>query len=420
MRQFVRNFFPGFSISQKRRQGLEKIGITLLILIVFRFGSLLPLGGLDQEAIEQYTLALQKNNQFVQALSMYSSGGISQITLFSLGIIPYINASMFVDLIVNFVPNLEKLQNDEGEGGKQKISLYKKLVTLLISAIQSGFLISSIRPYFFEPNWINYFIIGACLVTGSLVTIWLTGMIDKLGIGNGTSLFIFFNIILSLVTTFSWPSLSFLSPSIFLEILFFFILFISICWWQIVRFEIKVISARQILLQQKLFEVEDEDLKVDTSQNGNLTIRISQAGIFPLILASNFFPFFSSFLAFFLQDQTEFINLTYYFCILFFNYFYTSFFWDPKKIADQLRKSSVTITNIAPGDETTSFLEKIVKASSFLSGVSLCFFLYVSKYIQTTIPTVFFSQINISSLIILIGISFEIYLTLKILFKQNS
>jgi preprotein translocase subunit SecY len=120
----------------------KKILLTLFILLIFRFGNTIPLSGIDQEALKKAFSQLENRNYIMQLVNMYSGGGgVTLLSPFSLGIIPFINASILVDLLTAIFPKLEKLQSEEGEIGRKKITFYKKLLTLFFSIIQSIFLI---------------------------------------------------------------------------------------------------------------------------------------------------------------------------------------------------------------------------------------------------------------------------------------
>ena len=126
---------------KKRNNPTNKILLTLFILLIFRFGNTIPLSGIDQEALKKSFLQLENRNAIMQIINMYSGGGTTLLTPFSLGIIPFINASILVDLLTALVPFLEKLQSEEGEAGRRKLTFYKKVLTLIFAIIQTSFLI---------------------------------------------------------------------------------------------------------------------------------------------------------------------------------------------------------------------------------------------------------------------------------------
>ena len=171
------------SISNKfsnKNTPTKKILLTLFILFLFRFGNTIPLVGIDQEALKKSFLQFNNQNSILQIINMYSGGGgISLLSPFSLGIIPFINSSILLDLLTALFPFLEKLQQEEGELGRKKLNFYKKIVTLIFAIFQSILLISYLKPYFYDVSLFSYLIVTSELVTGALLIFWLTSIIDS-------------------------------------------------------------------------------------------------------------------------------------------------------------------------------------------------------------------------------------------------
>ena len=132
----------------------KKIFFTILVLLIYRFCNTIPLTGIDQDALKQSFLQIGNNNSILQIINMYSGGGggITLLSPFSLGIIPFINASILVDLLTAILPFLEKLQTEEGEFGRRKILFYKKVLTLLFSIGQSLLLLSYLKSYIYNSG----------------------------------------------------------------------------------------------------------------------------------------------------------------------------------------------------------------------------------------------------------------------------
>ena len=409
-------FFSGKPESVPTR----KILYTVLILALFRFGNTIPLSGMDQEAFKRSFLAMDNKNSIMQIINMYSGGaGNTLLSPFSLGIIPYINASILVDLLTALFPALEKLQSEEGEAGRRKLVFYKKILSFLFAMIQSGFLLFYLKSYFYKNDFFTFGIIGLELVTGSMIIIWLTNLLDNKGIGNGTSLIIFTNIVVTLLSKNIFQGIQ--GDPFFVFEMVFLCLFIGlICLAQLARMNIEVVSARQLaFLENNKKTKRDMPLEMTLQlRESGLSIRLNQAGIFPIIIASNLLPFFS-FLTANLGESTKWINSLFYYCsIVGFNYFYTIVFWDPEKISEQLRKASVSIVNITPGKETISYLENVVRSTSFIGGILLCLILLLYDLTKQFFNAYLLNQINISSLIILVGVAYEIQKTVRSLFNN--
>jgi len=401
----------------------KKILLTLFILFLFRFGNTIPLSGIDQEALKRSFLELENKNAIMQIVNMYSgSGGTNAlITPFSLGIIPFINASIFVDLLTAIIPYLENLQQEEGEVGRRKILFYKKILTLIFAIAQSVFLIFYLKSYFYDSGIFNSILTSLQLVSGAMLVVWLSNIIDNKGIGNGTSIIIFTNIIVTLIGK---NILNFqFDNSLIIQILFLLFLIILICISQTARINIDVVSARQLAFLENLEKTEINDRinnEFQIKDNG-LAIKLNQAGIFPIIIAANIFPFLT-FLGESIFGKGNISSITtvlYYLLIIGFNYFYTIVFWDPEKISEQLRKASVAVVNITPGKETISYLENVVKSTSIIGGIFLCIILLLYETFKQYIGGSLLMQINISSLIILVGVAYEVQKTIRALYKNT-
>ena len=415
----VKKFFPN---TNKQNNPTNKVLLTLFILLLFRFGNTIPLSGIDQEALKKSFLQLESRNSIMQIINMYSGGGgTTLLSPFSLGIIPFINASILVDLLTALFPALEKLQSEEGEAGRRKLAFYKKVLTLIFSIVQSGFLIFYLKSYFYNTELLNLALISSELVAGSMLIVWLSNIVDNKGIGNGTSMIIFTNIVVTLISKNLLLNQKF-DTVLLIEILFLLFLMILICISQTARINIDVVSARQLAF---LENIEKNGINQKTTvnfqlkeNNNGLSIRLNQAGIFPIIIASNLIPFISYFVQSIGGELKIINNLIYYLLIIGFNYFYTIVFWDPEKIAEQLRKASVSVVNVTPGRETISYLENVVRSTSVIGGISLCIILFLYDFFKQIINGSLLNQINISSLIILVGVAYEIQKTIRSLYKN--
>jgi preprotein translocase subunit SecY len=385
----------------------KKILLTFFLLFLFKFGTSIPLSNIDNDALKKAFSQLD-NNTIMQVINMYSgSGGKTILSPFSLGIIPFINASILIDLLTALFPTLEKLQSEEA--GRRQLTFYKKIVTFFLSVIQSYFLLSSLKSYFYFNDFLNFAILIFELVTGSLIMVWLTTIIDTKGIGNGTSIIVFTNIVTNLLNKNLFEKVTIVDILILLMIMAF------ICLSQMAKITIPIVSARQLA-----FIEANKKNRINTNlelKKSSLLIRFNQAGIFPIIIASNILPIVSYLNQMFLGNSKVIISLAYYLAVILFNYFYTNVFWDPEKISEQLRKSSVSIVNVTPGRQTIAYLENVVKSSSILGGLFLCIILYSYDFLKQVLNSYFLNQINISSLIILIGVIYELQKTIRGMYK---
>ena len=396
----------------------QKVWVTLAVLFWYRIGNEIHISGLDQVSFRQSFLQLQNQNAVLQFLNLYSgSGGKTLFSPFSLGIIPFVNASILIDLATSLIPRLEELQSEGGELGKKQLAQLKKFATFIFAIIQSFFLFQYARPYFYQNTILVQWIVISELVIGTMSIVWLSNVIDQKGIGNGTSILIFTNIIVSILNQIRSTGIT---PSL-IEFFFLLILIAVLTISQSARLTLKVVSARQLAFLEKR-EIKEESFnrreRINPSQIANetgLAIRYNQAGIVPIIIASNLLPF----LSFQLERTSIWINIVYSFLIIGFNYFYTSLSWNPEKIAQQLRKASVSLINITPGKETISYLETIVRSTSVLGGIGLCCVLLFYESAKIALGSSFLNQFQISSLIILIGVAYEIQKNLRSFAQSN-
>ena len=302
----------------------QKILLTLLILFLFRFGNTIPITGIDQEALKRSFLQMDNRNAIMQIINMYSgSGGATLISPFSLGIIPFINASILIDLLTAIIPFLEKLQQEEGEVGRRKLLFYKKVLTLIFAIVQTVFLIFYLKTYFYSTAFFDLFSVGTQLVTGSMIIVWLSNIIDSKGIGNGTSIIIFTNIVVTLIGKNLFNTE--LNNVFFIQLFFLLFLILLICISQTARINIDVVSARQLAFLENMEKNTVTDKLTSNFQikDSGLAIKLNQAGIFPIIIAANIFPFFTYLTgSVFGKQNVGLLNtIFYYFLIIGFNYF---------------------------------------------------------------------------------------------------
>nr|QCI07529.1 SecY-type transporter protein [Malaconema sp.] len=262
--------------NKQKQQLINKIIITLFILIICRIGIFIPIPGINHEEFNNKI----ENNNLLNFLNIFSGGGFATIGIFALGIIPYINSSIIIQLLIKVIPKLENIQKEEGEIGKQKINQITRYFTLIWAIIQSFSIALWIKPYTF--NWNNNFIIDCVLTltTGSIIIMWFSEIITEYGIGNGSSLLIFQNIISNIpknLLNYKGTNLKIILTAIILGIV---ILMLSILIQESKR-KINIISSKQLGQINKL-----------NTQN-YIPIKINQGGVMPIVFASATITFLS-------------------------------------------------------------------------------------------------------------------------------
>ena len=327
----------------KNTYGIQyRIFLTFLLIVISRLGTFIPIPGVDHDAFYQSI----SNNPIISFLNIFSGGGFASIGIFALGIVPYINASILIQLGTTSIPALEKLQKEEGEVGRQRISQITRYIALFWSIVQSLGVSLWVRPYVF--NWDSQFILEmtVALTTGAMLTMWISEQITDKGIGNGPSILIFVNIISGLPKLIQQSSNPTNSSSLFELMtlaLIFLVMIIGIIFIQEGTRRIPIISARQLGKGQ---------LENKTSY---LPLRLNQGGVMPIIFASAFLvlPAYVTQLttnSIILKvagllspsGENKMIYLLFYFLlILFFSYFYASLILNPSEVSKNLKKNGI-------------------------------------------------------------------------------
>ena len=394
----------------KNTYGIQsRVILTFLLIILSRFGTFIPVPGVDHDAFYQSI----SNNPIVSFLNIFSGGGFASIGVFALGIVPYINASILIQLGTTSIPTLEKLQKEEGEAGRQKISQITRYIALAWAIIQSVGVSFWVRPYVF--NWDIQFVIEMtlALTTGSMLVMWISEQITEKGIGNGASMLIFVNIISGLPKLIQKSSGSLENKSNLFELfalaLIFLIMIIGIIFIQEGTRRIPIISARQLGKGQ---------IQNKTSY---LPLRLNQGGVMPIIFASAFLvlpayvsqittnPIILS-IATLLSPSSanKGIYLLFYFLlILFFSYFYASLILNPSDVSKNLKKMESSVPGIRPGKATTDYLQKTLNRLTFLGALFLAFIALVPSLIESVTNISTFKGLGATSLLILVGVAID-------------
>lgn len=357
----------------------SKILFTIFIIFIFRVLANIPVFGVNVEAVRAYL----SSNEIFGMFNIFSGGGFSNFSLVTLGLGPYINASIIMQIFTVVVPKLEQLLKEEGEYGREKINQYTKMLTIPIAALQSYgvyFLLTSqniIEPL--TPLKLVVFI--TTIVAGTMLLVWLGDLLTEKGIGNGISMLIFVGIIESLPTGAAQLYL-FLTTERVLQALGL-ILGLAVLVFAIVLVNEAV---RNIPVEYGRKEYYSQRNQGVTSY---LPIKINQAGVIPIIFAVSIVmlpslisqPLVSSGnelfvkVGIFFQDYfsvTSFLyNLTYFLLVVGFTYFYTSFQFDPAKISDDIKKRGGFIPGVRPGKNTTDYLRKVINRITFGGAIFL-------------------------------------------------
>ena len=385
----------------------KKIFITLIVLIVARLGIFIPIPGIDHDSF--YSSVGQNN--FINFLNIFSGGGFSTIGIFALGIVPYINSSIFIQLLTKTIPQLESLQKEEGESGRKKLTQITRYSTLLLAILQSITISLWLKPYVF--NWNSQFIFDCTLTlsTGSLIIMWLSELITEYGIGNGPSLLIFQNIISSIprsIKNYSLTKSNLITNNeiLTLGLLLTLMLVITILIQEGTR-KVSIVSAKQLNNQNE----------IDTKSY--IPLKLNQGGVMPIVFASAAMTipyylqkFFTNHLFITTIIGKIILNSPLYFAlygilIIIFSYFYSSLILNPKDIAKNLKKMGASIPGIRPGNNTIKYLKEILDRLTLLGSIFLFLIALFPSIITSIIPLAIFKGLGATSLLILVGVAID-------------
>jgi preprotein translocase subunit SecY len=391
---------------------LQRLLISLGVILFIRIGSFLPIPGINHTDLALYI----QNNPFARNIvSTFSGKDTFVIGLFTLNIFPYINASIFIQLIVAFSPSLAKLQKEGDLNARRSLNRLTRFVTLIWAIIQSIGLGLYLRPILFNWNTQLLLEIVVWLTTGAMIVLWLSELVTDYGLGNGASLLIYTNIVSSfpnLCKTLITENLDNLTlPSI---IIISGLIILSLCGIVLLQEGVRripIISSKQ--LNQR---------RVGSSNliNNYIPVRLNQAGVMPIILTTTVLvlPGYISNLGIFPQFNLPISNIGllgkiiywifYFGLILLFSSFYSTIVLNPKDIADQLQKMAVTIPGIRPGVQTTFYLKKVMNRLTVLGAVILALLATLPNIIEVILQISSLNGLSTTSLLIMAGVLVDI------------
>ena len=414
--------------SSKNTDSLSnRILLTVGILLLIRTGTFLPIPGIDPIDLNCY---IQQTTVAKNLISTFAGENAFVIGLFTLNIFPYVNATILVQLLIAFSPQLAQLQKEGDFDGKRKISRLTRNITLLVAILQSAGVALSLRPALFEWNFLLASQIVLWLTSGTMIVLWLSEIITDYGLGNGSSLLIYLNIVSNLPNLikrlgFENSEVSSFSSllSILLLIILGVILSYGIVFLQNGRLVIPLISARQ--LNQSSFQDR-------TRTNTYLPLRFNQAGIMPIILTTSFLVvpkylinvgLFSKLNFLTSLESNWFIQFIYWFSylvlIFVFSSFYSAIVLNPKDLSDQLQKNAVKIYGVRPGIPTVFYLKQEIQRMTRLGAIVLAVLAIFPNFIESTFNLTGFNGLSTTSLLILGGVIIDLKREIKDLSGSN-
>ncbi len=386
----------------------KKILFTLLMLLIYRIGAYIPVPGVNVDFIAKQVADFD----VLGFLNLFSGGALGQMTIFALGIIPYINASIIMNLLTVAIPKLERLAK-EGDDGRKKIAAITRYLGVILGLVQAIGIMAGLGASAVEPNatWFTYVTIVVCLTAGTALIMWIGERITEHGIGNGISLLIFISIISRVPamlqgigeavmqgTTSFW--------SVVLVAAFAFLIILGITFVDLGERRIPVQYAKRVVGR-----------KMYGGQSTHIPMKVNQSGVMPLIFAvtilmlpgmiGQFWPEsgFYQWYQIYAGPGTIVYGVVYALLILFFSYFYSQIAFNPVDVSKNLQQNGGFIPGIRPGKPTSDYLAKILSRITLFGAIFLAIVAAVPSFFQFT--TGVESIFGATSLLIMVNVALE-------------
>jgi preprotein translocase subunit SecY len=393
----------------------RRVLITLGLLAAYRLGAHVPTPGIDGVALAQFWNQVQ--GTLLGMVDLFSGGNLRRLTVFALGIMPYISASIILQLLTVVIPALERLAK-EGEAGKKKITQYTRYGTIALSLIQAfGIAVglegmrspdgSAIVPY---PGWGFRLLTMLTLTTGTALIMWLGEQISEKGIGNGISLIILAGIVVRLpsaiAASYTLISTGELKLFVFLALLLMMLL----------------VTAAVVIMQEGQRKIPVQYAKrvvgrrVYGGQSTHIPLRINTAGVIPVIFASSLILFPATLTRFIAHPWMQAISdalspgrftytLIYCALIIFFAYFYTAIVFNPVDLADNMKKYGGFIPGVRPGKKTAEYIDKVLTRITLPGAIFLALISVLPDFLIRWFNTPFY--FGGTSLLIVVGVALD-------------
>ena len=409
----------------------KKLLFTLLIIIVFRIGSVIPVPFIDTQALQnamEHTVNSGESSNMIGYLDTISGGAFSNATIFAMGITPYINSSIIIQLLCVAIPALERLSK-EGEAGRKKIGAITRYVTVALGLIQGTayfFYLKNSGITSYNSGFeiiITAIVIVLVFTAGTALMMWLGEQINKYGVGNGISILLFAGIIARLPKTVYYISEYWkqalgtgeageANPIKFVWIILWVVLFLGVVW--LITFMQD--SERRIPIQYAKRVV---GRKMYGGQSSHLPIKVALGGVLPIIFASSILSipgtinlfvgaesgFWKGFADAFSQSSWLYIGL-YFILILMFAYFYTTIQYNPIEMANNLKSNNGTVPGIRPGAPTAAYIKKILSRITLIGALFLSV-IAIFPLVYCKLTDLALLSLSGTSIIIIVGVALE-------------
>jgi len=408
----LERFFTSLKNVVRIEELRQRIAFTAMMLIVYRMGGHIPTPGINNEELSNFLT--DRGGALMGFLDMFSGGGLSRLTIFALGIMPYISASIILQLLTVVIPTLSKLAK-EGESGRKKITQYTRFATIGIGLVQAIGIAIGLEGmeqgrFVQNPGWAFRLMTMITITAGTAFLMWLGEQITERGIGNGISLIIFAGIVVRM------PTAVFNTFQLFQagQISFIFLVLLAVMMVGLVVAIVFLESGRRKVSVQYAKRVVGR--KIYGGQSTHIPLKINTAGVIPPIFASSIIAFPATIAGFVavpwvqaigrnLSPGTLFYTLVYALLIIFFAFFYTAVVLNPVDMADNMKKYGGFIPGIRPGQRTSDYIYKVLTRITFAGAVYLA--------IVAVTPEIMIYRFNVpfafggTSLLIVIGVGMD-------------
>jgi len=368
----------------------SRLRFLLLAIIVYRLGTHIPVPGFDPERLAD--LFTQNQGTFLGLFNMFSGGALERMSILALGVMPYISASIIMQLMSATVPALEQLKK-EGENGRRQINQYTRYLTVALALFQGtglavGFATQGLA---FEVNSLFYMVAIGSLVSGAVFLMWLGEQITERGIGNGISMLIFAGIVAGIPGAIG-QSIESARQGDLNSLMLLVILILALA---VVYFVVFIERGQRRLTVNY---AQRQGRKGYNAQSSHLPLKVNMAGVIPAIFASSLLLFPASISQWFgqgvnapawLQDISLLIGpgqplyvLLFSALIIFFSFFYTALMYNPKEVADNLKRGGAYLPGIRPGDQTAKYIDSVTTRLTLIGGVYITLICLMPQFLN--------------------------------------
>jgi preprotein translocase subunit SecY len=389
----------------------RKLGFVAIIILIYRLGTHIPMAGVDLVKLEAMFL---HEGGVLGFVNLFSGGALSRFSIFALGIIPYINASIIMQLLTVAWPQLKELQ-EEGEAGRQKVAQYTRYLSVGLAIVQAIVMTVSFRAVVAPDVSFAFFMIYASvsLVAGSVAVMWLGEMISEYGIGNGASILIFVGIVSQMPFYIKNTYVLIQGGTSILAVLAFVamlvVMIVAIVFMQEAQRRIPVQYAKRVVGRLSA-----------AHRQTYIPMRLIQGGVLPIIFASallqfpflivNYLPFpafKNAFMTIFSYTGVWY-NLSFCLLILFFAYFYTAITFNPDELAENLKKYGGFVVGIRPGKPTAEFLDRVVSKLTLIGAIFLAAISILPVATANITNVTSFMGLGGTALLIIVGVAMDL------------